>query len=403
VAGVRAKVASHAARSQQLIGKQANLGRSHDVSLLIVVLILWILIFVVGYFNFDPPENLGLFQLMAGGPALKSVDSLALYWLTWLTLAGIGLTSVGYGFSMISLRRMVRLALPRAPLISGAPPRCRVCGAELCLEGRVRRCDYCGADHLLMGERYAREDARLDGELARMETELNATLERKVQRADKLLWWFSGLMPIVSVPAIPVAAFLLDAPTRGLVVFPLLALALGLALVTVGALMSVPNIRTRGATRPGDVLLVQGQPMKALARIKFGVWPFAGTLFLCHAGDSALEGVFIVDDEQPCYRVTFDGGGSPMTAQEVERAKVAGVVAPESWHTFDISGADDLGGSLRGATAVWYYAPAAKHPAEMVGARLWFGERPDQRSDRTPSLTVRGVLRMDSDTVRLMQ
>ncbi len=403
VAGVRARVAAQEARSQQLIGKQAELGRSHGVILLIVMCVLWALIFGFGWATFEPPEKLGFFELMAGGSALRSVDALALYWLTWLTMTGVGLSSVGYGASMISMRRMTRFALPRAPLVSGAPPRCRVCGAELGLQGRVRRCGYCSADHLVMGERYQREDTHLDAELARVERALDSTLEKKVQRVDRWLWVFTAVMPIVSVPVVPIAAFTLQAPPRGLVMLPLIALALGFLLVLVGSVMSVPDIRTRAATRPGDTLLVQGQPLSVAVRIRFGLWPFAGQLFLCREGGAPLEGVFVGGDEEPCYRMAFDSGGQAMSADEIERAKNAGATTPESWSNNDIDGAEALGGAYRGVTAAWYYAPSAKRPAEMHGARLWLGARPDQRPDPSPTFTVTSVLRVESDAVRLLQ
>ncbi len=403
VARVRAKVGSQEARSQQLIGKQANLGRSYGVGLLVAMMILWLLIFLVGWWTFEPPEDVGFVALMAGGDALQSLDIRGRYWLTWVTLAGVGLTTFGYGVAMIVMRRMVRFALPRAPLASGAPPRCRVCGAELGLEGRVRRCGYCAADHLVMGERYQREDSRLDRELSRMERELGATLERRVKRADQWLWLFSGVMPLLAVVFVPAAAILLDAPTTGLVLLPLLPLGFGIVLVAIGTVMSVPEVRTRQEARPGDTLLVQGQPMQALSRISFGLWPFSGDLFLCRGGEGAHEGIFIGRDDEPCYRVALESGGAAMRADEVMTAQAAGAITPESWHSKDIYGAEKLGAALRGVASVWYYAPKATNPAEMTGGRLWFGQRPDQRDDQRPTFTMSGVTRIESDGVWLLQ
>ena len=404
VAAVRAKVMSQQARGQQLVGRQASLGRAHGVSLLIAMMALWAFIFLIGWFTFAPPEALGFIALMAGGDSLESVDIRARYWLSWISLAGVGLTTLGYGISMLSMRRLVDLALPRAPLFAGAPPRCRVCGAELGQHGRVRRCGHCAADHLVTGERYVREEARIDGELARMQRVLDATLELKVKRADQWLWVFSGLMPLISVVLVPAMALLLGAPTKGLVWLPLLPLAIGIVCVAIALSIRVPEIRTREAARPGDTLLVQGQPLQTLARLSVGLWPFSGNLFLCpRVAGGGLEGVFIGADTEPCYRVELESGGEAMRADELQSAQAAAAITPESWQKYDLHGGENLEGVLRSTTAVWYYAPRAKTPAEISGARLWFGDRPDQRQDPRPTLTIRGVTQLASDAVWLLQ
>jgi hypothetical protein len=255
----------------------------------------------------------------------------------------------------------------------------------------------------VLGERYQREESRFDGELARMERELGATLERRVKRADQWLWLSSGVMPILAVGFVPAGALLLDAPTRGLVVLPLLPLGVGVALVAIGTAMRVPEIRTRQDARPGDTLLVQGQPMQALSRIRFGLWPFSGDLFLCRVGEGSHEGLFIGRDDEPCYRVALESGGAAMRAEEIIAAQAAGAITPESWHSKAIDGAEHLGGALRGVTSVWYYAQKATNPAEMTGGRLWFGDRPDQREDPSPTFTMSRVTRIESDAVWLLQ
>lgn len=254
-----------------------------------------------------------------------------------------------------------------------------------------------------MGDRYQREDARLDGELSRMERELSVSLERRVKLSEQWLWLFAVVMPLLAVVLVPVAAIVLDAPTRGLVLLPLLPLAFGVLLVVIGSLISVPAIRTREESQPGDTLLVEGEPTRVVARIHFGPWPFPGVLLLCQAGDGRREGVLIGGDEDPCHRVALEVGGVGMRADEIAAAQAAGAITPQSWHSKHVRGAENIDSALRGVTSLWYYAPSATQPAGMAGARLWFGDRPDQRHDPRPTFTATGVKRVESSAVWLLQ
>ena len=291
VARVRSRVAGLAARSQQLVGRQALLGRDTNLWMLVPQLLLWVVAFALLWWTFGGDDT---------------VDMAARFWLLFATTTGMGASLVGFGITMIHARRMSTFALARPPLVDGQPPRCRVCGAALAQEGRVRRCRYCCSDHLVTGEHYRTADNDLDATLKRIGRELSSTLQDKAALADKLYWHLAGWPPLVLVVAVPIAALTM-APSNALLPLPIGLWIIGLLLVGVGSAMKVPAIRTREEAKAGDTFIVEGLHFTASMLVSMGPRPFSAELFL-----SDTVGLLLQGEDLPVYRIEMAAGGQPV-------------------------------------------------------------------------------------------
>ena len=102
-------------------------------------------------------------------------------------VTGLAVLSIvsGYVLAYFIKRTAGTYTLPMralAPVISGSPARCRLCGGDLPEEGIVRRCRYCGTDSVVVGtqlaaaERAAKDALQQARDSVRQSTETAARL-----------------------------------------------------------------------------------------------------------------------------------------------------------------------------------------------------------------------------------
>ncbi|MFP6686920.1 MAG: hypothetical protein VB934_19515 [Polyangiaceae bacterium] len=416
IAPIRARLGQQSAREQPLVGRQAEAANFYDVSSLFAFSVLWILFFALGWLwtSGNLPESIGSLEVFFSEKRYTDIDIRLHYYLHWAMFTGYGLMLVAYGITMIRMRRLVRFALPRRPLSPGRPPRCRICGAELGEEGRLRRCAYCRADHVIRGEAYQREDTRLEAELTRVEEQLDTTLKDRERSADKLLGPLTGCVPLMVMFCAPAASFLLPHTDRVWTSLPVGLLLLGLLLVLVGRAMPVPEIRTRHFVRPGDTLLVDDRRARVVACASMGrliTFP-AQLLFIAAPNDpnAPLEAIFVESDGEPCRRLELEAGGAPLTPAAMASAIAAGAISPKSWHHLDCRLEANGSRLPPEASDLWYFRPSSRTPTTnghvssiLFDARIWFGDSPNKRTDPTPAYTIRAVHHLASDKVWLVQ
>jgi hypothetical protein len=180
------------------------------------------------------------------------------WWYITLLLLGLSLVLIITALTALRVRRVVRFALPMPPLAADRPPRCRVCGAELPPRGAVRRCDYCSADSIVMGTRFQREQAHIEGALSQLESQIGTTLKA---REDAAGWTmaFALIFSVVGLLGAWVAPMFLGASVPWLLLIPLVLIPLSLLLfVGQTVLAPVPKIPNLTDARPGSEVRIKG-------------------------------------------------------------------------------------------------------------------------------------------------
>jgi hypothetical protein len=307
------KVKQRSVREQQLVGKQARIGRTHgSLAFFALILPIWLLVWALTYFSIPAPDAgpfaSFLFEARAPEEAFDPVP--AKWWVLWGFATGLSLSAVLYGWALIGVRRVVRFALPMAPAAAGAPPRCRGCGAELPPSGPVRRCGFCGVDHVVMGEQYQRFEATLEGALGQMETRLEVSLADRVGKAGRAVV-LAGTLPILLAVLSPAGLFLGGTrPTLWAV--PACLFLLGMALFFTASRIPVPEVRTLEEVRAGDEILVYGRP--SAVRAVFDLHPnspLSGTVAILDGPTRALCFGRGADDRFEALLFRLAPGGEP--------------------------------------------------------------------------------------------
>ena len=388
VESVRLRVAKRSAQEQQLVGKQARLGRTYGVEFLIIIATLWLIAALFLYFMIDTPRGMSVRQLLFDVhlPSDRADDAAAKWWIIFILCSGFALTMFLYGLSLIFLRRVVRHALPMAPAAPGGAPRCRCCAADLPATGSVRRCGYCGADHLVLGERYQREERSLEQALAQIERTADKTLAVRQRRADRLAR-FAALFPMVIALASPVG-LALGASRPDLWLIPGVLLVAAVVVFAIMSAIHVPAVRTLHETLAGDRLMLAGKVHRVSTTVGYmtrGGYTPIHLLTPQGADPAQITHAMVLDlaDEQKIGLFEVRASGEPLPRTDAEpqlelgtpsRQTTDGPFADRSlnvWAHFDIK--DRVAGR----------AYDAAFDAETV--RLWRGV--DPRSEERPAPT----------------
>lgn len=259
---LRGRVARRAAADQHLVGRQTHIGDVYGLFFLVAMLSVLLLFGVPVAFAIDLPDGMSttsfLFESIPAPEESMEIGPTTYWWYLFSLVTFAALIAWYWSLNQFRLRRIVGFTYPEAPMAPGRPPRCRVCGAELPIEGTIRRCPACTADHIVTGERYQKTarslDAALDDHAARIET----TLADREKDIEGFIGFAGGGSVLVVIVGGFVAVFagetrpILWAITGGL---------LGLTAVTLGLarlLYPAPKIRWLYAMVPGDRLSIRG-------------------------------------------------------------------------------------------------------------------------------------------------
>jgi len=345
ISRLRDKLKQRNAREQQLIGKQSRLGRSHGFGLLLVIVFIWILIggwICIAFYHPTYPDQepvpLGEFLFKERQPVEEFDSVTAGWWVIWLITTGFSFSIALYGATMVSMRRIVKFAFPRAPSFPGAPPGCRCCGADLPEKGAVRRCIYCNADHLVMGKRYQKVEKSLEQALSEIEEQLENTLAKRSRRANRAMMW--GLtLPIVLPVCAPVGFFLggTKPVLWGVAAFLLL---FGVLMLIIAGFMGFPKLRTPSDVRVGDEILLHGKSFRAIASLNSN-WhisknnTYSTNITILVGGSDgkkqyAIQFEFADDDVMQPYLFKIQPGGDPLSTGKSDETVLDSVEPIES-------------------------------------------------------------------------
>lgn len=353
IAELRQTIAGRAAAAEQLIGRQARLGREHGLGVLIPPLSVWLLATFTIFGMIDTP-GVSIGELLSrpgpGDPTYKA-------WLLTALAAALGIVLIGFGVAVIRARGVVRRAFPRPPVADGRPPRCRVCNGELGEDGQVRQCGYCGADNLVLG-RYQEADRELAAALAARRRELDKTLEarsRAVWRTVTIGTWLSlavvlGSWVVLLLGPFRPAAFYAAAGAVGL----------GALLVAIGMLRPIPKIRTLSEALAGDRLVIDGEELTVLGSMTLPAPADGqpGYKMIAARSDGGATMAFDepIPDEGDLTYLPLTPGGAPFEAAEA--GALIELSVSRQVDTGPLAGATPFGLWRGGDAAVWLGRPA---------------------------------------------
>lgn len=175
------------------------------------------------------------FLLTGRAPGLDAYDVTAFWWVLFLFLVIIGLTSAWVGAGQLAIYAILRGLRALPPLVVGGKARCRLCGDELPPEGLVRACRSCKADNLVDGVRFRQAAATLREAIEQAERAAQEAVGRRLARLEGGVMWAAGL-PFLVILAMPLS-LLLDGPHPELLWVPPALLALGISLYAIAKLI----------------------------------------------------------------------------------------------------------------------------------------------------------------------
>ncbi len=310
------------AREQQLVGRQARLGRSYSPAFfLTAMVILWVLVGGIVALTIPLPQDisLGSFLFQPRTAAGDFDTAVAKWWSLWSIFTAMTFSFALYARAVLKIRKLVTFALPQTPAAPGRPPRCRCCGADLPAgTAALRRCEFCGVDHILQGSHYQEADARLEDALARMEKSLDVTLATRNRRAQRAVA-LAGILPVITGVLMPLGLFW-GATRPVLWLVPFLLLAGGVLLMVLAYRHAVPAVRAIDDIVPGDTVSVKRVPyqVEAVFNIDLNA-PISGILaILAPQPDTrARFGLHIdrdLEDNLTAAFFTLAPGGEPLPA-----------------------------------------------------------------------------------------
>ena len=228
---LRASLASRDETTRQLTASSLVEGDSlHGVGLITIV-ICWALFGGLAlYLSFD--HDVPLVRFLTGGePATQ-------WWLLWSFVLGVALSLGLLETAVARVRGLAVEALPAPPLVVGAPPRCRGCGAELQAAGALRRCSYCRTDNLVITGRYLKAHKSAERAIDDMARAFDRNLRSRIEAGDRVAM-AGGVIPFFLLFVGPAVGLALPGQAR-LWIVPGVAIGLAVVAALVARLRRLP-------------------------------------------------------------------------------------------------------------------------------------------------------------------
>lgn len=267
VEALRTKLGSHDGREQLLMGRQTQLAGSVGCMYFAMTSSAFLLFLAPVPLYIELPADrswLWFLQTVHVTPTDGSIGLNTWWWYLTFLLFGWSLVLLTTALTAVRVRRVVRFALPLAPVGADRPPRCRVCGGELPAQGAIRRCPYCSADHVVTGQRFQRQQAQIEGALDQIEARIETSLGAR-ERAAEWTMAFAVVFSALGILGAAVGAIFFDATQPSLLIGPLVVIPLSLLLYLLQSLLvRIPKIPSITDAVPGSEVRIRGTSYQVL-------------------------------------------------------------------------------------------------------------------------------------------